>query len=124
MTLTMKLIGDFLSEPSLAVLVREARHTHGLLREANCFSVNMGHNLASAIDYCGHHSGRDFDKVAGSGVTLLPGLRTNAPLVAEAEWHYECETVTVLPVELGFGGSLVIGRIVGTFVHSESPGHC
>jgi len=87
-------IGSVWGEPMFIVLVRPSRYTYRLLRENRDFTVNvMPDNMSDVVTYCGTVSGRDEDKFAEKGLTPVPGLRAQAPIIAESRVAYECRTV-------------------------------
>lgn len=75
-------------------LVRQSRHTHTML-ESGEFTVNMpmGDSAKDVIVYCGTNSGRDTDKIADMGFTLVDGRKVEAPAIAELPMTLECKTL-------------------------------
>jgi len=96
--------------PTMAVSLARGRRTYANIRETGCFAVNMvPARLAVEADYCGLRSGRDEDKVEGTGLTLVEASRISAPLVEESPLNVECRFVQ--EVELG-EYRLVLGEIL------------
>ena len=104
MTIGWTTIGSIWGLPMCVVLVRPSRYTYGLLNENGDFTVNvMPDDMTDVLNYCGTVSGRDYDKFAEKGLTAVPGLQANAPIVGESVIAYECRTVLtneVLPDRL------------------------
>ena len=84
-------------KPIFAVYVREGRFTREQLDAHPEFTVNIplsGSRLDRHIfDVCGMHSGRDLDKVAEAGLTLVEGDAVDVPGILEAPLTLECRVV-------------------------------
>lgn len=93
--ITLAWTGVVCSEPPLlSISVRPGRHSHGLIRRDQVFSVNLPSAAqAAVVDWCGVKSGRDVDKFSQTGLTPLAGPQTGAPLVAECPVSLECRVV-------------------------------
>lgn len=101
--------------PSVAVAVRNSRHTLELIRETGDFSVNHPTAAQAAVaDYFGIVSGRNNDKFADAEWTLEPSTRITAPLIAECPYNLECRVTQ--EVDIG-EYVLVIGEVVES--HAE-----
>ncbi len=86
--------------PMLSVAIRPERYSYALIRESGEFTVNLPTAAQARItDYCGVVSGRDHDKFAECGLTVLPGTQVAAPGVAECPLTLECRVNQCL--ELG-----------------------
>ena len=96
--------------PTLGVSLHKGRLTYAQISASGSFTVNLVPvDLAVAADYCGLVSGRDQDKAAVAGLTLVPADLVAAPLVAEAPLNVECRLAG--EVELG-DYRLLLGEIV------------
>lgn len=96
--------------PTMAVSLNRGRQTYENIRQSGCFVVNLvPASLEVAADYCGLRSGRDADKAARAGLTLVPALQVAAPLVAESPLNVECRLAG--EVELG-DYRLMLGEIL------------
>ena len=94
MAIGWALFGVVWGQPMCTVLVRPSRYTFDLINRAGIFTVNcMPAGFNQAISRCGTVSGRDVDKIAEQGWTVLTGETTPAPYLAEAALHVECRTV-------------------------------
>ncbi len=93
--ITLAWTGVVCSEPPLlSISVRPGRHSHGLIRRDQVFSVNLPTAAqAAVVDWCGVTSGRDVDKFSQTGLTPLAGPQTGAPLVAECPVSLECRVM-------------------------------
>lgn len=95
--------------PTMGVSLAKGRQTYANIRKTGCFSVNLvPARLAVEADYCGLKSGRDEDKVQGTGLTLAEASLISAPLIGESPLNVECRFVQ--EVELG-EYRLVLGEI-------------
>lgn len=98
--------------PTVAMAIRNTRHTLELIRQTGEFTVNIPSvALAAQVDYCGLVSGRSADKFAVAGLTPEPSAVVATPIIAECPYNMECRvTQEVLLGEY----VLVIGEIVET----------
>lgn len=77
--------------PTIAMGLRESRHTLELIRRTGTFTVNIPRaGMADVVDYFGLESGRRADKFAATGLTLVPAAKVAAPLIAECPYNIEC----------------------------------
>ena len=88
-------ITHFWGRAIFIVPVRESRHTFGLMEDSREFTVSVPirADVRDALNFCGTHSGRDFDKFRELGLTAVPGRRIDTPIVGECELHFECGVV-------------------------------
>jgi flavin reductase (DIM6/NTAB) family NADH-FMN oxidoreductase RutF len=99
--------------PLIGIGVGPARFTHGMLKGAKDFAVNVPtKELVEAVDICGTKSGRKVEKFAASGLTREKAEKISAPLIAECPVNIECTKVK--EVEAGdhtwFIGEIVAAR--------------
>ena len=92
MTVSWALMGYFYhGRPMVAVAVKPARHTFGLLEAVPEFVLSVPTpELADAVAYCGRESGRDGGKFAAAGLTPVPSAHVRPPSIAECPWNIEC----------------------------------
>ena len=77
--------------PMVSVAIRPERGSYDRLRETGEFVLNIPPvSLLRAVDVCGVTSGRDLDKFAETGLTQMPGLKVQAPLIGECPVNLEC----------------------------------
>lgn len=89
--------------------VRKSRYTRELLDKNPEFTVNMpvGDYDRKIFEVCGMKSGRDVDKTAEAGLTLVEGSKVSVPAIAELPMTLECrvlyrreQDVGLLPSEM------------------------
>ncbi len=103
--------------PSVAMALRDTRHTLSLVREQKEFTVNIPRaDQAAAVDFCGITSGRDTDKFAATGLTLTPASVVSTPLIAECPYNMECRVTH--EVDIGHY-TLVVGEVVETHADAD-----
>jgi flavin reductase (DIM6/NTAB) family NADH-FMN oxidoreductase RutF len=90
--ITISWIGIVNSEPPmLSISVTPKRHSHGILKKAGEFVVNLtSEENLEAVDFCGSRSGRDYDKFREMNLTMIPGKIVSAPLIKECPINLEC----------------------------------
>ena len=77
--------------PMISVAVRPERHSYGLIRETGEFVLNVpSAALLRVVDFCGSVSGATVDKCARAHLTLIPGVKVQAPLIEECPLNLEC----------------------------------
>ena len=98
-----------ISPPLLALAVHPRRYSYQLLQENPAFVVNvMAYDQAREVLYCGRCSGRDIDKLEECDLTAVRARSVDAPAIAEALAHIECD----VEVEHIAGDHvLVVGRV-------------
>jgi len=92
MTIGWGEVGIVWSRPVFTVLVRRSRYTYRCLLASETFTVNVPApgELKEELLFCGTKSGRDLDKAASCGLTLIEGKEVATPTIAECTLHYEC----------------------------------
>jgi flavin reductase (DIM6/NTAB) family NADH-FMN oxidoreductase RutF len=96
--------------PVINVSIRPTRHSHRMIKESGCFTVNVPtRELLRAVDLCGILSGKDGDKFARAGLTPVDGDGVGAPIVAECSVNFECRLLTIVP--LG-AHDMFVGQVV------------
>jgi flavin reductase (DIM6/NTAB) family NADH-FMN oxidoreductase RutF len=87
-------MGLLWSKPVFIVYVRPSRASHNLIETFGEFSVNVpDEKLREAVASCGSESGRDTDKAAKHGLTLVAGIAIKVPHILECPIHYECRLI-------------------------------
>ena len=85
--------------PIFAVYVREGRFTRELLDRTGEFTVcapygeNDSKKIAKALAICGSKSGRDVDKIAQAGLTVVDSDIVRPPALKEFPLTVECRVV-------------------------------
>ncbi|UCH57416.1 MAG: flavin reductase family protein [Candidatus Bathyarchaeota archaeon] len=102
MTIGWGLVGTMWRKPFYTVAVRLSRYTHGLMEEADEFTVCLPtQGMEEALDVCGTMSGRELDKFKELGLTAEKGVDLAVPYIAECPVHYECRVVYKIQVRPG-----------------------
>jgi flavin reductase (DIM6/NTAB) family NADH-FMN oxidoreductase RutF len=104
--------------PLLAFAIRPQRHSYELLQENPAFVVNvMGYEQAVDVLFCGRYTGRNVDKFAMANLTPVDAGAVDAPAIAEALAHVECE----IEAEYEAGDHvIVVGRVVAASANAEA----
>jgi flavin reductase (DIM6/NTAB) family NADH-FMN oxidoreductase RutF len=90
---------DCSDPPVVHVSIRPSRHSHRMIKESECFTVNVPRrDLLRAVDMCGVLSGRDGDKFARAGLTPVDGAAVAAPIVAECPVNFEVRLLRIIPL--------------------------
>ena len=80
--------------PCVAVSMRPATYSHGLVIERKAFTVNLpSASMVAKADFVGIYSGRDCDKFDELGLTPVKSELVDAPVVAEFPLVLECRLV-------------------------------
>ncbi|GAM09442.1 flavoredoxin [Geobacter sp. OR-1] len=96
--------------PCVTVSIRKARHTYDSILERKAFTVGVACEAKIAeADYVGISSGRDVDKFAVAGLTLVRSELVDAPYAEEFPVVLECRLLHTL--EIGIHTQF-IGEIV------------
>ena len=105
------------SPPMLAISVGLTRYSHELIEKAGEFVVVFpSEAMKDATMVVGTKSGRDGDKMAESGVRLLPATAVKAPLVDDACANFECKLTGKL---LTGDHTIFAGEVVASHVGPE-----
>jgi flavin reductase (DIM6/NTAB) family NADH-FMN oxidoreductase RutF len=84
-------LGYIWKKPLAIVVVRPTRYTWQFMEKSDSFTLTaFPETYRRAIAWSGAHSGRDGDKVKGSGLTPIASRCIGAPGFAEAELIIEC----------------------------------
>lgn len=92
MTIGWGSIGYVWAKPTLMVMVRYSRYTHGLIEKAQDFSVSvpaMG-ELKKTLAIVGTKSGRDMDKFQECDITAQQARCIESPVIKECDLIFEC----------------------------------
>ena len=96
--------------PCIAVSMRKATYSHACIVERKAFTVGIAcESRMVEADYMGIASGRDVDKFAVAGLTLVKSDLVDAPYAAEFPVVLECRLLHI--VEIGLHTQF-IGEIV------------
>ena len=89
------LIGNIWGKPTFTAFIRESRHSHTLVEESGEFTVNVpaGKIDPRILKVAGSKSGRDMDKVAELGLTLVDAEAISTPGILECPITLECKVM-------------------------------
>ena len=95
MTIGWGHIGIDWSRPIFIAYVRESRYTRELLDQTGEFTVNIPLEQIDPeiLRICGTKSGRDVDKIALTGLTVVPSEKIGAPGLKELPLTLECKVL-------------------------------
>mgnify|MGYP002514904957 CR=1 FL=1 len=95
MTIGWGTLGIEWNKPVFVAYVRESRYTRQMLRENPEFTVNipLGEGDSRILSHCGKVSGRDADKIADLGLTLVPSEKVSVPGLKELPLTVECKVI-------------------------------
>ena len=128
-------IGIIWARPTFICYVRESRFTKELLDANPEFTINVPVNGfdKNAFAICGSRSGRDMDKIAESGLTLVDSEKVSVPGIKEYPLTLECKVIyrqeqdpSVIPENIlnqfysaGDYHTMYIGEIVDSYIIEE-----
>jgi len=95
MTISWGTLGVEWAVPIFTSFIREGRFTHEMLMKNPEFTVNIpwGDCDRNVLGYCGTRSGRDHDKAAELGLTLVEPSEVSVPAIKELPLTLECRVV-------------------------------
>ena len=116
-------LGTNWSKPVFAVYVREGRFTREQLDKNPEFTINVpvGEYDKNIIAICGGKSGRDIDKVAEAGLTLVDPQVVSVPAIKEFPLTLECKVIYRQPQELELLPKEICDRMYPQDVPSSNP---
>jgi flavin reductase (DIM6/NTAB) family NADH-FMN oxidoreductase RutF len=103
MTIGWALFGFVWRRPTMMIAVRNTRFTYGIIEKAASFTVSVPTGpKEKEIDLCGTRSGKNLDKFQECKFAILPGAKTQAPLLDIPGFHYECRIIYKTPMDPKF----------------------
>jgi flavin reductase (DIM6/NTAB) family NADH-FMN oxidoreductase RutF len=113
--ITLAWVGTLCSEPPiLGVSIRPSRYSHGLVKQAGEFAVNVPTaEMVRVVDWCGTVSGHAEDKFKAMGLTAAPAQAIRTAVIQECPLNFECQVVQA--IHLG-SHDLFLGKIVAVQV--------
>ena len=95
MTIGWGTIGIQWGKPVFIAFVRDSRYTMEMLNANGEFTVNvpLGEIDKKILGYCGTKSGRDTDKIADMGLTLVEPEVISVPGIKELPLTLECKVI-------------------------------
>ncbi len=77
--------------PKTYISVRPERHSHHLLEQYGCFTINLPTaSMVRKVDLCGVRSGKDCNKFELCDLATEPGTVVSCPSLAESPVNIEC----------------------------------
>ncbi len=124
MTIAWGTLGIEWGVPVFIAFVRTGRFTHGLLEQNPEFTVSApwGEFDKSILTLCGTKSGRDMDKVAACGLTLVEPEVISVPAIRELPLTLECRVIYRQLQDPGAITPENLERFYPQGVGSEAPG--
>jgi len=109
MTIGWALFGFVWRRPTMMIAVRNTRFTYGIIEQAESFTVSVPTGpMEKEIDLCGTRSGKNLDKFQECKFPILPGRKTQTPLLDIPGFHYECRIIYKTPMDPKFlAGELI-----------------
>ncbi len=99
MTIGWATIGYSWQKPIFMVVVRDSRHTFGIIEKASDFTVSVPSvDMKKELMFCGTKSGRDVDKFKACNLTLSEGHDVISPIIDTLGLHFECKIVLKAPM--------------------------
>ena len=124
MTIGWGTLGIEWSRPVFVALVRTGRFTATQLAAAPEFTVNVPveGSPKKPLGYLGTRSGRDEDKIAACGLTLVDGEQVSVPAIKEFPLTLECRVLYTQQVEVPHLPQDIVERYYPADVGSSNPG--
>ena len=98
--ITLTLVGAICWQPPIiGIGVGKSQHSRNLIEEYREFVVNIPKaEMLRDVEYCGLVSGRDVDKCAKTGFTLVPSHKVKPPMIKECPVNLECKVKNKIPL--------------------------
>ncbi len=94
MTVAWGSFGVMWGKPFAQIVVRPSRYTYEFLEQHDTFTLTaFPDENRKVLNFCGSKSGRDFDKVAETGLTPIASQTIECPGFDEAELIIECKKI-------------------------------
>ena len=110
-------LGTFHNKPVTFCFINPANYTYQLMETGDTYTFSFyTEAYREVLNYCGSHSGKDTDKVKGSGLTPIT-TPSGAKSFSEAWMIIECKKLIAQPVQLEAKTSqMYIGEILNVWV--------
>lgn len=104
MTIRWSAEGILWGQHCMVVMVSTSRYTHDLMVNAADFTVSIPTDEKDShiLKYCGRNSGRDVNKFKECNLGILPGLKTNTPILNLTGKHVECRKIYRHTTDMAF----------------------
>lgn len=116
--ITVAWTGTICTNPAMTYIsLRKERHSYQLIKDSGTFAINLTtKNMVKATDYCGVKSGKDVDKFKAVGLTPIPGLTINTPIIKESPLTIECQVTEIKA--LG-SHDMFIAKVLGITIEDD-----
>lgn len=86
-------MGMLWNKPVVFIFIRPQRFTYGFVESNDFFTCSFfSHKYRKALNFCGSHSGRDYDKAAETGLSPV-ATESGSVAFAEANLIIECRKI-------------------------------
>lgn len=93
MTASWGTLGEFWNKPVAICFVRPTRHTFSFIEDSDVFTLSfLGEDQKKTLKFCGSHSGRDTDKIKGTGLTPVV-LENEGISFEQSNLVFECRKI-------------------------------
>lgn len=98
--ITLTLVGAACWQPPIiGIGVGKSQYSRELIEKYGEFVLNMPTTeMLRDVEYCGLVSGRDLDKCAKVGFTLVPSSKVKPPMIKECPLNLECKVRNKIPL--------------------------
>jgi len=94
MTIGWVEFGIIWNRPVCVVMIRPTRHTYSLIEQSCAFTINIPiSGMNDVLDFCGHNSGRDVDKIRTLGLSVSLSKKVNSIVLDNCAFSYECQVI-------------------------------
>ena len=125
MTIGWAHIGIEWGKPIFIAYVRESRYTKEMLEKNGEFTVNIPLSGCDSkiLGFCGSKSGRDLDKIAELGLTLVQSENVSVPGIKELPLTLECKVIYKQEQDLSAIPQQIIERFYPDDASGKKDGH-
>jgi len=98
--ITLTLVGAACWQPPIiGIGVGKNQYSRGLIEKSREFVVNIPKaEMLRDVEFCGLVSGRNVDKCAKTGFTLVPSSKVKPPMIKECPVNLECKVKKKIPL--------------------------
>jgi len=98
--ITLTLVGAVCWQPPIiSIGVGKNQHSRSLIEKSGEFVVNIPKaEMLRDVEFCGVVSGRNMDKCAKTGFTLVPSNKVKPPMIKECPVNLECKVKKKVPL--------------------------
>ena len=95
MTISWGSIGHMWRKPVFIILISNIRFTKEFIDSENTFTVSIPYNKnkETALDICGHNSGKNVNKEELAHIKFIPSKILGSPIVEGCNRYYECKVM-------------------------------